>query len=106
MVDTFPNFLPELLLSLSDRRGDTLSTMQAGPANCHIPSGSGRTRDYHHVCTSESLIFNLDTYLVWHSDPPSPLRGLRIGSQLMTNACTTLAFPTRLPIDQRTFLQL
>lgn len=50
------------------------------------------------------LIFNIDTYLVWHSDPPNLLSGLRIGSQLMTNSCTTRAFPTRLPIDQRTFL--
>jgi len=50
------------------------------------------------------LISNLDSYLVRHSDPPSPLMGLQIGSQLMSNACTTSASPTRLPIDQRTFL--
>ena len=28
--------------------------------------------------------------MAWHSDPPSPLRGLQTGSQLMANACTRL----------------
>jgi hypothetical protein len=59
--------------------------------NCYIPSESGRTRDHHHVRTS--WYSTLDSYLVWHSDPPSPLKGLRIGSQVMDQFMYDTRFP-------------
>ena len=42
--------------------------------------------------------------IVWHSDPPSPLRALQIGSQLMANACTRLRHPCAPPNQQPVFL--
>ena len=43
------------------------------------------------------------THIAWHSDPPSPLRALQIGSQLMANACTFLRHPCAPPTQQPVF---
>ena len=99
-------------LSPSPSSRTPTSTQSLRQASCHLlHHASGpckllppfwRRMDTRSSPCLHILIFNLDTHLVWHSDPPSPLRGLQIGSQLMTNSCTTRVFPTHLPIiDQR-----
>jgi hypothetical protein len=50
-------------------------------------------QDGHEVTAMSTLV--LISPFIAHSDPPSPLKALQIGSQLMANACELLSVPAR-----------
>src|SRR5712672_2096945 len=83
-----PFSFPESYLVPPNRCCETIPSMQACSANCYIPSRGGRTRDRNYVRILDQPLCIVCTYFCFHSDPPSPLRALQIGSQLLANMCT------------------